>query len=75
MRPGHIARLLSDFKAGKTTDGLDWLRCSLTGEPWLGHFPVEPIPDDLVVAYIDPELGDDDASRYLRTAFAGMGVA
>lgn len=71
MRPGHMARLLSDYKAGKTTDGLDWLRSSLTGEPWLQHFPTVPIPDDLVVVHIDPELGDDDGRDYTAAAFAG----
>ncbi len=71
MRPGHMSRLLSDYKAGKTTDGLDWLRASLTGEPWLQHFPTVAIPDDLIVVHIDPELGDDDAHDYIRSAFAG----
>jgi hypothetical protein len=71
LRRGHTARLLADFKSGKTTTGLDFLRASLTGEPFLGHVFCEPVDSTSKVAHVDPEL-DDDWARYFLPAFGDL---
>jgi hypothetical protein len=70
LRAGHTARGLADSKAGKTTNGLEFLRCSLTGEPFFGFFPMVPVGPEESVAFLDPELGDD-ADGYIRQAMTG----
>ena len=71
MRRGHTARLLADGKGGKTAIGLEWCRSSITGEPWLGHFPVVPMHPEAGIAFLDPEL-DADFPWYMQQAFGGL---
>lgn len=68
QRRGQMARLLADSKGGKTLVGLDWSRCALTGDRWLGRFQTVPVAEGAKVGFIDPEL-DKDFTWYMRQVF------
>lgn len=50
--------VVAQNKVGKTTFVLNLARSLITGEPFLGKFPVQPIAEDAVVCILNYEVSD-----------------
>ncbi len=68
---GANVLLVAVEKAGKTVLALNVARSLLAGEPFLGRFDVEPVPEGRAVAWWNAELSDRQADLWLSDmAFA-----
>lgn len=56
--------VVAQRKTGKTTLLLNYARCLLTGEPFLGEFDVIPLPDDAVIAFLNYEVSAAQLGRW-----------
>lgn len=58
------ALIVAARKTGKTTLLMNYARCLLTGEDFLGEFPVVPLAPDETVAYLNYEVGAAQLARW-----------
>lgn len=61
---GGSTLIVAARKAGKTTTLLNYVRCLLTGEPFLGEFDVIPLEPGRRIAFLNYEVGAKQLARW-----------